>query len=75
MTPYEYNKKQRAEWDRIMKFIAFRHEKDEIREFWHDSRSEAFCEKYWLLDYKQGRKAGNSISDQTWYTHLDVSGK
>lgn len=50
-------------------------EKHHARSFWHMSKSEAFCPYYWVLDYKQGRKAGNSISDQTWYTHYDVSGK
>ena len=74
-TPYEHSSIEGAEWDRIIKAIAFRNEKDQIRAFWHKSRSEAFCPHYWLLDYKQSRKAGLEIGWALRCTNLDVSGK
>lgn len=50
-------------------------QKNDIRAFWHLSRKMAFCPTYWLIDYKQHRKAGNDIAFALRCTHLDVSGK
>jgi hypothetical protein len=50
-------------------------QKNEIRSFWNKSKSEAFCPDYWLLDYKENRKAGSDIGWALRCTHLDVSGK
>lgn len=50
-------------------------QKNDVRAFWHLSRKMAFCPIYWLIDYKQHRKAGNDIAFALRCTHLDVSGK
>jgi len=50
-------------------------EKNNVRRLWHISRNEAFCPHYWLLDYKQNRNRGLSITHSLKCTDLDVSGK
>tara|TARA_Y100001972_G_scaffold72465_1_gene87996 strand:- start:47 stop:232 length:186 start_codon:yes stop_codon:yes gene_type:complete len=59
----------------IKQTSEIKEDKDFIRLFWHASRASAFCPRYWLEDYKQGRKHGNNIIRQTYYTDADVSGK
>ena len=59
----------------IKQTSEIKEDKDFIRLFWHASKAAAFCPRYWLEDYRQGRKLGNKIFDQTYWTDADVSGK